>query len=118
MASSPLRGILVMAAFVALLAGLAAAAGYQVIARRTRPAERYRGPAPLVLFAFQFALVNALSLVLIALGVPLADSPAGFFVAAVVLLSGYFIVIWLFVVRTGALSWREMVRAEPLDAGR
>jgi membrane protease YdiL (CAAX protease family) len=116
--TSPLRGILVMAAFVALLAGLAAAAGYQVIARRTRPAERYRGPAPLLLFVFQFALVNALTLVLFALGVPLADSPAGFLAAAVVLLSGYVIVVWLFVVRTGALTWREIFRAQPLDAGR
>src|SRR5512141_2129269 len=116
MASSPLRGVLVMAAFVALLAGLAAAAGYQVIARRTRPAERYRGPAPLILFVFQFALVNALTLVIFALGVPL-DSPAGFLAAAVLLLGGYVIVVWLFVVRTGALSWREIVRAQPLDAG-
>jgi len=116
--ASPVRGILVMAAFVALLAGLAAAAGYQVIARRTRPAERYRGPAPLILFAFQFALVNAVSLIIFALGVPLADSPVGFLAAAVVLLAGYVIVVWLFVVRTGALSWREIVRAQPLDAGR
>jgi membrane protease YdiL (CAAX protease family) len=116
--TSPLRGILVMAAFVALLAGLAAAAGYQVIARRTRPAERYRGPAPLILFAFQFALVNAFSLVLVALGVPLADSPTGFLAAAVLLLAGYVLVVWLFVVRTGALSWREIVRTHPFDASR
>jgi membrane protease YdiL (CAAX protease family) len=117
MVSSPLRGVLVMAAFVALLAGLAAAVGYQVIARRTRPAERYRGPAPLILFVFQFALVNALTLVIFALGVPL-DSPPGFLAAAVLLLCGYVIVVWLFVVRTGALSWREIVRAQPLDASR
>ena len=117
-AEPPLRGILVMGALVALLAGLAAAAGYQVIARRTRPAERYRGPAPLLLFVFQFALVNAVSLIILALGVPLAESPAGFFAAAVVLLAGYVIVVWLFVVRTGALGWREIVRAQPLDAGR
>jgi membrane protease YdiL (CAAX protease family) len=117
MASSPLRGFLVMAAFVALLAGLAAAVGYQLIARRARPAGRYRGPSPVILFVFQFVLVNALTLVIFALGVPL-DSPAGFFVAAVLLLSGYFIVVWLFVVRTGTLSWREIVRAQPLDAGR
>ena len=116
--TAPLRGILVMAAFVALLAGLAAAAGHQVIARRTRPAERYRGPAPLILFAFQFALVNAFSLVIFTLGVPLTDSPAGFFAGAVLLLAAYAIVVWLFVVRTGALSWREIVRAKPLDAGR
>ena len=117
-AQPPLRGILVMAALAALLAGLGAAAGQQVLARRTRPAERFRGPAPLILFAFQFALVNAVSLVIYTLGVPLADSPAGFLAATVVLLAGYAIVIWLFVVRTGALSWREIIRAQPLDASR
>ena len=117
-ADPPLRGILVMAALVAVLAGLAAAAGQQVIARRTRPTERYRGPAPLILFAFQFVLVNAFSLVIYTLGVPLADSPAGFLATTVVLVAGYVLVIWLFVVRTGALSWREMIRAQPLDAGR
>ncbi len=116
--TSPLRGILVMVAFVVLLAGLAVAAGHQVLARRTRPVERFRGPAPLLLFLFQFVLVNALSLVLFALGVPLADSPAGFLVAAIVLLGGYIVVVWLFVVRAGALSWREIVRVQPLDAGR
>jgi membrane protease YdiL (CAAX protease family) len=49
--------------------------------------------------------------------VPL-DTPVGFLVAATLLLSGYLLVVWLFVVRGGALSWREMVRAEPLDASR
>lgn len=117
-AEPPLRGILVMAALAALIVGLGAAAGQQVIARRTRPAERFRGPAPLILFALQFALVNAVSLIIYTLGVPLADSPAGFLAATVVLLAGYAIVIWLFVVRTGALSWREIIRAQPLDASR
>lgn len=117
-ADSPLRGILVMAALAALLLGIVAAAGYQLIARRGRAVERYRGPAPLVLFFFQFALVNAVSLVIYALGAPLPDNPAGFLIATVVLLVGYVAVVWLFVVRTGALGWREIVRAQPLDASR
>ncbi len=114
----PLRGILVMGALGALILGLAAAAGQQVIARRARPQGRYHGPAPLILFFLQFALVNAVSLVLLVLGAPLDNSPFGFLVAAIVLLSGYILVVWLFVVRAGALSWREIVRAQPLDASR
>jgi membrane protease YdiL (CAAX protease family) len=107
-----------MAALAALLLGLAAAAGYQLIARRGRSADRYRGPAPLLLFFFQFALVNAVSLVVYALGAPLPDKPAGFLLAAVILLTGYIVVVWLLAVRTGALGWREIVRTQPLDASR
>lgn len=114
----PLRGILIVAGLVMLLAGLASAAGYQVISRRLRPADRFRGPAPLILFAFQFALVNAVSLVLYGLGVPLADSPLGFLIATIVLLGGYFVVVWLFAIRTGALRWRDLGLAGPLRAGR
>jgi membrane protease YdiL (CAAX protease family) len=114
----PLRGILVMGALAALIVGLAAAAGQQLIARRTRPAEQYHGPAPLILFFLQFALVNAISLVIYVLGVPLDASPVGFLAAAIVLLVGYILVVWLFVVHAGALSWREIVRAQPLHAGR
>ena len=114
----PLGGIFVMGGLAAIIVGLAAAAGQQLIARRTRPAQQYQGPAPLILFFLQFALVNAISLVIYVVGVPLADSTVGFLAAAIVLLVGYVTVVWLFVVRAGALSWREIVRAQPLDAGR
>ncbi|MEP7158445.1 MAG: type II CAAX endopeptidase family protein [Chloroflexota bacterium] len=107
-AQPPLRGILIMAAFLALLLGLGAACGYQILARRLRPEERFRGPAPLLLFGFQFVLVNAVTLVLLTLGVPLTDSTVGFFVATVVLLLGYIAVVWLFGVRSGATTWRDM----------
>jgi membrane protease YdiL (CAAX protease family) len=113
----PARGFLIMGALVALILGLATAAGQQLVARRTRPAEQYRGPAPLILFFLQLTLVSSISLILFALGVPL-DTPVGFLLAATILLSGYLLVVWLFVVRGGALSWREMIRAEPLDASR
>jgi len=116
-AGPPWRGILVMAALALLLAGLASAAGYQVITRRGQ-AGRFRGPAPLILFGLQFALVNATSLVLYTLGVPLADSPLGFVIATVVLLAGYVVVIWLFGVRTGALRWRDLGLGGPFSAGR
>lgn len=113
----PARGFLIMGALVALILGLATAAGQQLVARRTRPAEQYHGPAPLILFFLQLALVSSVSIVLFTLGVPL-DTPVGFLVAATLLLSGYLLVVWLFVVRGSALSWREMIRAEPLNAGR
>ncbi|MEA2676678.1 MAG: protease family protein [Chloroflexota bacterium] len=113
----PARGFLIMGALVALILGLATAAGQQLVARRTRPAESYHGPAPLILFFLQLALVSSISIVLFLTGVPL-DTPPGFLVAAILLLSGYLFVVWLFVVRSGALSWREMIRAEPLDASR
>jgi len=114
----PWRGLLVIGALLLLLASLASAAGYQVIARRQRPAERFHGPAPLVLFGFQFALVNAVSLVLYGLGVPLADTPLGFLIATVVLLGGYVVVVWLFAVRTRVLRWRDLGLCRPLSAGR
>ncbi|HEY8135737.1 MAG TPA: type II CAAX endopeptidase family protein [Candidatus Limnocylindrales bacterium] len=113
----PARGFLIMGALVALILGLATAAGQQLVARRSRPAERYRGPSPLILFFLQLVLVSSISIVLFTVGVPL-DTPGGFLVAATLLLSGYLFVVWLFVVRGGALSWREMIRAEPLDASR
>jgi membrane protease YdiL (CAAX protease family) len=115
-----LRGLLVMAALLALLLGLGAACGYQIIARRSRPAERFRGPAPLLLFGFQFVLVNAASLVLLTVGVPLADptSPIGFVAATVVLLLCYIAVVWLFGVRSGAVTWRDMGLPPHLGIGR
>lgn len=113
----PARGFLIMGALVALILGLATAAGQQLVARRTRPAEQYHGPAPLILFFLQLALVSSISIVLFLVGAPL-DTPAGFLVAAVLLMSGYLLIVWLFVVRGGALSWREMIRAQPFDASR
>lgn len=113
----PARGFLIMGGLVALILGLATAAGQQLVARRTLAAEAYHGPAPLILFFLQLALISSISVVLFTLGVPL-DTPAGFLLAATLLLSGYLLVVWLFVVRGGALTWREMIRAEPLDASR
>ena len=112
----PARGFLIMGGLVALILGLATAAGQQLVARRERPAEAYHGPAPLILFFLQLALVSSISVILFTLGVPL-DTPGGFLLAAIVLLSGYLLVVWLFVVRGGALTWRRMIRAERLNAG-
>jgi membrane protease YdiL (CAAX protease family) len=113
----PARGFLIMGALIALILGLATAAGQQLVARRARPADQYHGPAPLILFFLQLALVSTVSVIFFALGVAL-DRPVGFLVAAIILLSGYLLVVWLFVVRGGALTWRDMIRAEPIDASR
>lgn len=114
-AAPPLRGVLLMGSLIVILIGVSAAAGYQIVARRRRPPDAFRGPSPLLLFALQFTLVNAVSLALFALGVPLADSPVGFFVATIVLLAGYITVVWVFGIRSGALTWQAM--ALPARAG-
>jgi membrane protease YdiL (CAAX protease family) len=112
----PLRGILVMAGLGLIVAGLGAAAGQQLIARKLRPADKYHGPAPLILFFMQLALVTGVSLILYTFGAPLPDTPLGFLLATVILVGGYLLVVWLFVVRGDALSWRDLIRAQPLNA--
>ncbi len=105
-----------MAALLLLIFGLASAAGYQAVARRSR-ATGFRGPSPFVLFALQVVLVNTVSLVLIALGIDLATTGPGFLLAAVLLFAGYVAVVWLFGIRTGALTLADMglVRRPGLD---
>jgi hypothetical protein len=109
---------LIVVGIAALVPGMIAAAGYQLVARASRPAEKYRGPGPLILFALQVAAVNAIGVILFLLGVRVTGNAAGFMIGAVPLVAGYVLIVWLFVVRSGALSWREMLRAEPLDASR
>ena len=114
----PLAGFLLMAGLLALLLGLCAAAAYQIVVRRTRQAPFFRGPSPLILFGIQVVGVNAASLGLLPLGAPLPDTPAGFILAAVVLLLGYFLVVWLFGIRSGALEWDELGLPERPRMGR
>jgi membrane protease YdiL (CAAX protease family) len=98
-----------------LTAGLAAAAGYQLVSRRRRPPQAYRGPSPLLLFGLWFALANLSSVVLLALGLGDRAAPAeaqvpplSFLAALLVQTVAYLFVVWLFVVRGRALSWAEM----------
>ena len=107
----PARGLLIMAGLLAIALGLLLAAGYQVLARRGRPPTAYRGPAPLLVFGVFFVVVNALALALVALGLDL-ESPLGISAALAVQVIGYIVAVWLFAVRSGALSWRD------LDLGR
>ena len=109
MASDPAAGTwLIGAGVLALTVGLAAAAGSQVLERSTRPPERYRGPAPLLVFAAYFFALSLVGLVLLSgLGVD-ADQPFAFLGIGVVQAAGYVLAVWLFAIRTGALTWRQM----------
>lgn len=117
--------------FVALVAtvslglGLAAAAGYQLVARADRHPDRYRGPSPLILFGLVLVVSTLLSAGLAALRLLDLDHPVGFLASLVAVAATYLVVIWLFVVRGGALRWADMgwptggtpLRAVLRDAG-
>lgn len=95
----------------ALALGLSLAAGYQVVARRDRAPELYRGPSPVLVFG---ALLAAMIVVLGVLsGAGLVDaSPSGIVIGLAVQVAGYLGAVWLFAIRSGALSWPD------LDLGR
>jgi len=114
-ATPPVSGVLLMAALLLLMFGFASAAGYQVVARRQRPAHLFRGPSPLLVFGFELIVVNIASVLLAIVGVPISDSGPAFMVASVVLFAGYLFVVWLFGFRTGALDLRGI--GLPLGAG-
>ena len=116
---SSVAAFLILAAVLFLTPGLAFAAGYQIVARSSRPESAYRGPSPLVLFALQLILSTILSVVLIAVGLPdPTKSLVGFAGIAAILLVSYLAVVWLFVVRSGAISWRGMRWPVGLPIGR
>lgn len=100
---------LLVASVLLLTPGLALAAGYQIVARARRTEAAYRGPSPLILFVLQLILANVLSVIFLTIGLPdPTTSLVGFAGIAAILLFSYIAVVWLFVVRSGALSWREM----------
>lgn len=107
-------------AFVAILSlglGLAAAAGYQLVARADRHPDRYRGPSPLILFGLVLVVSTLLSAGLAIAGLLDLDRPLGFLASLVAVATTYLLVIWLFVVRGGAMRWTDMgwpARGTPL----
>ena len=105
--SPVVSGVLSMAAILLLTGGLASGAGHQVLARQSRPAAAYRGPSPPLLFALVVAGSLLVFAPLIVAGASL-DSGPGLLLQALMLGGGYLLSVHLFVVRTGALSWREM----------
>jgi hypothetical protein len=109
LASSDLAGdLLVTIGAVMLTVGLAAACGSQVVERRTRPAERYRGPAPLLVFLTYVAALAVIGILVVLTGLADPQEAMGFLTVGSLQAIGYGVVVWLFVVRSAALGWREM----------
>lgn len=100
------RSIMVIGALLSIALGLSTAAGYQVVARRDREARWYRGPAPLIVFGIVIMLSTLASGVLGSLADP--AQPVGFLAGLLVVFLCYLVSVWLFVVRTGALTWAAM----------
>lgn len=90
-----------------LTIGLSFAAGYQLVARASRPAYAYRGPSPLILFGIVLCLSTVVSALLALIGAR-SDQPPGFLLALGLVAVTYLLVVGLFVVRSGALRWSEM----------
>jgi membrane protease YdiL (CAAX protease family) len=118
MAEAGARGLLLLAGLMLLAAGLAAAAGHQILARRARPEQAYRGPSPLIVFGLWFALVNLAALGLVAFGVEGIDDPLTFLAGVGIQTIAYLLVVWLFVVRSGALNPSQMGLPSRATMGR
>lgn len=114
--SDTARFLLVVVGAVVTALGLAAGAGSQVLDRRDRHPDRYRGPAPLLVFFSYFFVLALFGLLLSSSGSIEPEAPLGFLVVGIVQLLGYAGVVWLFAVRSGALTWRQM--GWPTWAGR
>lgn len=105
----PAGGVLLMAALLTLGGGFSAAAGYQIVARRSRPPPAFRGASPTLLLGIQLILSVAFGIPLLVLGVPDPTTSAiGFLVVSLTLMATYVAVVWLFGVRSGALTWSDM----------
>ncbi|MDP8905474.1 MAG: CPBP family intramembrane metalloprotease [Chloroflexota bacterium] len=100
---------------ITLGAGLAAGAGYQLVARSRRPAAAYRGPAPLLLFALVIVFVSLLGALIALLSgarrLPV-DRPDVFLVGLLIQVVGYIVLIALFVVGPRVLSWHEIANLQ------
>ena len=111
--------VMLAASGLAFTLCFAAAAGYQVVARADRRPDRYRGPSPLILFGFILFGVTLLVGLLSAAGVVAPESqPVGTLAVELITALGYVAGIWLFVVRTSALTWHGMGWPRPGDALR
>jgi membrane protease YdiL (CAAX protease family) len=109
MASDPDWGtVLIFLGAVAVTVGLAAGAGAQVLERAVRDPERYRGPSPLLVFGVYFFAMSLVGLVLLAVLDVDPERPFNFLGIGVVQAAGYLLMVWLFAVRTSALTWPQM----------
>jgi membrane protease YdiL (CAAX protease family) len=106
--TSPGISILAALALGALSLGLAAAAGYQLVARADRHPSLYRGPSPLLLLALVIVAGGLVAGVLSLVFTLDPGAPLPFLASLLVSNLAFLLCIWLFVVRSGAFSWREM----------
>lgn len=102
------RAFLLLVGAVALTLGLSAAAGSQIVERRDRHPERYRGPSPLLVFGIVLAASTLLSGVLVGTGLLVPQDPFGFLAGLLIVAAGYGLAVWLFVVKSGAMSPQDM----------
>lgn len=102
--------LFIAVALVVLLLAAVLGSGYQTLVRRaTRDPAHYRGPSPLLVFGAVFAGAGAVTLALAAGGILGALSEeAVVLVSVLVIATLYALLVWLLVVREGALSWSEM----------
>ena len=100
---------MLIAGLLVLLLGLSLGAGYQVLARRARPAQSYRGPSPLLGLAVWIVAVQLGGLLLLISGLAEAVEALSFLAVGTLQTILYVGVVWLFVVRSGALGWRDML---------
>ena len=101
--------VLLLAGLLALDLGFATAAGYQVLARRSRPEHRYRGPSPFLLLGIYAITASLVGGLLGRLLGPSISETSAFGLFSVVLLNVAAIVtVVIFVRRTGSLSWHDM----------
>lgn len=107
-AEPPASAVLALGSLILLGLGLAAAMGYQLLARADRHPSLYRGPSPLLLFG-EVLVVSALASAVLGLfGIVDPLRPFGFLAGLLVVAASYLVCIWLFVERSGALSWADM----------
>jgi membrane protease YdiL (CAAX protease family) len=102
------RTILVLGATGAVGLGLCAGAGYQVIARRDRDPRWYRGPSPLLAFGVVLVVSGLIALVVSGTGIVDPTRPGGFLLGLLLVAAVDVLVVWVFAVRSGALSWADM----------
>ncbi len=84
-------GLVAFVATVSLGLGLAAAAGYQLVARLDRHPDRYRGPSPLILFGLVLVVSALVSAGLAILGLVDIDRPVGFLIGLVAVAGTYLV---------------------------
>ncbi len=102
------RVALISVGALVLMVGLAAACGSQTLERRARPAGRYRGPSPVLVFLTYLLLFMVIGSGVILTGLLDPEAPFGFLAVGVLQAFGYLVLVQVFVVNAGALSWRDM----------